>query len=50
MASPRAVSIRIGVCGVGANAPADLQPVDVRQHQIEHQRVERLAIMQGDAG
>jgi hypothetical protein len=44
MASPRAVSIRIGV------PAADLEPVHVGQHQVEDQRVERIAAGARDAG
>ena len=50
MASPRAVSIRIGVWRARADAAADLEPVHVRQHQVEDDRIERLARGHRDAG
>ena len=41
MASPRAVSIRIGTSERCADAAAHLEAVDVGQHQVEDERVER---------
>ena len=43
--SARAVSMMIGMTGglvVGAQEPADLEAVHVRQHQVEHDEVRRL--------
>ena len=50
MASPRAVSIRIGSIGAGAHPAADLEPVHVGEHQIEDERVEVSRALQRDAG
>ena len=43
VSSPRAVSIRIGHVGAGADAAADLEPVHVRQHHVEQHGLEAAA-------
>ena len=50
IASPRAVSISTGVLRPRADTAADLKPIHVGQHQVENDRIERLARVHGDAG